>query len=138
MIRIECEAPTTSRCPCCGNVTLRLTRFVYSDDNAHAVYYAAFTPGHAEKRLCGLIGLGEWGEGSQPADRVAFPFEIRTNHDNFQVGLTNAADSPWRDVQFLGRVLDRAESLLHPRIRDVFHITDHMVTDDKAIAEYFG
>ncbi len=138
MIRIECEEPTSSLCDCCGNVTVRLTRFVYNDGDARAVYYASFTPGHEEKRLSGLIGIGEWGEDARPEDRVAFPFQIWTNRDNFQVGLTNAADSPWSDVKFLGRVLDRDEALLHPWIKEVFHVTDHMVSDDVAITDYFA
>ena len=86
----------------------------------------------------GLIGLGEWGDGGEPENRLAFPFQIWTNESNFKVGLIDAKDSPWSDVSFLGRILDRAEALKHDWIKDVFHITDHMVTDDAEITKYFG
>jgi hypothetical protein len=38
MIRIEFENPIESQCECCGKTTVRLTRFVYRDDDAYAVY----------------------------------------------------------------------------------------------------
>jgi hypothetical protein len=138
MIEIEFEEPTTSRCECCGNSTVRLTRFVYRDGDAYAVYYAQFTPGHEPKRLSGLVSLGKWGEGGEPEDRLAFPFRIWIDDDNFKVGLVDAKDSPWGDVTYLGRILDRAEALEHEWLKEVFHITDHMVTDDKEITRYLG
>ena len=138
MIEIEVEEPTESRCKCCGAIAVRLTRFVYRDGDAHAVYYAQYTPKHKEKRISGLIGLGDWGEDAPPENRVAFPFQIWTDKNNFNVGLVDASDSPWSDVTFLGRILNREEALKHEWISDVFHITDHMVTDDKEIESYFG
>jgi hypothetical protein len=138
MIEIEFEEPSEFRCECCGNTTVSLTRFVYQDGDAFAVYYAQFTPGHEEKRVSGLIGLGEWGDDATPADRIAFPFQIWTTEESFITGLVNADASPWRHVDFLGRILDREEALNHPWVKDVFHITDHMVTDDKAVTDYFG
>ena len=117
---------------------MRLTRFVYRDDDAYAVYYARYTAGHGERRLSGLLGLGEWGEKGSPGERVAFPFQIWTDENNFKVGLVNAADSPWSHVTFLGRILNREEALKHQWIEEVFHITDHMVTDDAEITKYFG
>jgi hypothetical protein len=47
-------------------------------------------------------------------------------------------DAFWKDVTFLGRILDRGEALKHEWISDVFHITDHMVADDKEIVGYFS
>lgn len=44
------------------------------------------------------------------------PFQIWLNGDNFQVGLVDAADSPWRE----------------------FHITDHMVAEDAEVLKFFG
>ncbi|HKS57648.1 MAG TPA: hypothetical protein VJS12_20285 [Steroidobacteraceae bacterium] len=138
MIRIEFEAPTSSECGCCGKTTVRLTRFVYRDEDAYAVYYAQYTPDHSETRLSGLISLGDWGEDSEPAGRVAFPFQIWMDESDFKVGLMDAGNSPWKDVTFLGRILDRNEALTHAWVDEVFHITDHMVTDDAEITGYFG
>ena len=138
MLRFEFEEPRRSTFQCCGEATTILTRFVYKDDDAYAVYYAQFTGGHAEKRLSGIIGLGEWGDDQAgPQAKLAFPFQIWMDGDNFQVGLVNGTDSSWSHVTFLGRILDRSEALAHPWIDEVFHITDHLVLDDRELAGYF-
>jgi hypothetical protein len=138
MIEIEFEEPKIFKCDCCGHESVTLTRFVHKDNEAFAVYYAKFTRDHPEKKVFGLIGLGKWGDEAQPKDRIAFPFVIWTNELNYQVGLVDANESPWCDVTFLGPILDREDALKHPWINDVFHITDHMVKEDKMIIDYLG
>jgi hypothetical protein len=139
MLRIECEAPTQSVCECCKNTTIRLTRFVYQDDSAFAVYYVQFTAGHSEKRLSGIIGLGEWGDDDKgPEARLAFPFQVWREADNFVVGLVDRVDSHWSEVTFLGHILDRKEALAHEWIDDVFHITDHMLAEDQEVVNFFS
>ena len=138
MLTFEFEEPKESLCECCGNVSVRLTRFVYRDGDAHAVYYALFTKGHPERKLSGLIGLGSWGEGGEPEGRIAFPFQIWSDENNFNVGLVDAEDSPWSHVTFMGKILDREAALKHEWLPEVFHITDHMVVDDPQIADFFG
>ncbi len=137
MLEIEFEPPTESVCNCCGNATVSLTRFVLKDGNAHAVYYAQYTRAHGEKRMSGLIGLGDWNETAEPEDRLAFPFQIWLKDGDSAIGLIDAENSPWSDSTYLGRLLDRAEALTHPWIHEVFHITDHMVLEDPEIISYF-
>lgn len=137
MIRIEFDEPNLSHCDCCGNTTTRLTRFVYKDNDAFAVYYVLFTDGHQDKNAYSLIGLGEWGEDAKPEMRTAFAVNIWDNNHNWAVTITDRADSPWSHVEFLGRILDREEAITHPLINDVYHITDHIVTQDRSVIEYF-
>ncbi len=138
MLEIELEEPTIDKCTCCGKDVVRLTRFVSQDGDAFAVYFAKFTRDHDDKVLYGIISLGEWGGDSKPENRIAFPFKIWTNQENYQVGLTDKEESPWSDEEYLGKILDRKDALIHPWVKDVFHITDHMVLDDKIIVEYFS
>lgn len=137
MIDIEFEDPQVAYCECCGKEIVRLTRFVYQDGDAFAVYYLLFTRGHTPKVADGIISLGEWGEGSGPDQRLAFPFRIWTNDLNYQVGLVDAEASPWCDVTFLGRIVNRDEALQHEWVQDVFHITDHIVADDTIVVDFF-
>ena len=125
-------------CPCCGGRTTRLTRFVYSDGDAHAVYYASYSDNHPDRWISALIGIGEWGEESSPSDRVAFPIRIRSTESEYQVTFVDRRESPWDGVTFLGRILDRNEALAHPLKEEVFHITDHLVSDDPEVREYFA
>jgi hypothetical protein len=135
MIEIEFEPPSVSACECCGNDTVRLTRFVMRNGDAHSVYYLQYTTGHDPDYMSGLISLGEWGESGSPSDRLAFPFRLWATEDSYNVGLTDAAESPWVDSTFLGRLLDRDEALIHPWCKEVFHLTDHITREDpEAIA----
>ncbi|WP_216349944.1 hypothetical protein [Xanthomonas cissicola] len=85
--------------------------------------------------MTGLIGLGEWGEFASPSKRLAFPFRLWTTQDSNNVGLTDAAESPWAESTFLGRLLNRDEALAHPWCKEAFHITDHITLEDpEAIA----
>ncbi|RFB73226.1 MULTISPECIES: hypothetical protein [unclassified Herbaspirillum] len=138
MLRIEYETPVESLCDCCKNTSVKLTRFVYRDEIAFAIYYANFTIGHDKKYLSGIVGLGNWGDAASPEDRVAFAFRIWIEGDNFQVGLVDATESPWKNSSLLGRILDRKEALTHEWVGEVFHLTDHMVTEDQEIVKYFG
>ena len=137
MIEIEFEELQIKICDCCGQEIVTLTRFVHQDDSAFAIYYVKFTRGHSPKVAYGLIGLGEWGDEAEPKDRLAFPFRIWTNETNYQVGLVDADESPLSHVTYLGQILNRDEGLKHEWIKDVFHITDHIVTDDKIVIDYF-
>jgi len=136
MITIEFEEPNISVCKCCGQANTNGTRFVYQDDDAFAVYYIQFTKGHSEKIATGIISIGDWGTDNEPKNRVAFPFKIWTKEQNYQVGLIDKVDSPWQH-KLLGTILDRNTALKHPWIKDVFHITDHIVSEDKIVIQYF-
>jgi hypothetical protein len=137
MIEIEFEEPKVNTCDCCGQDVVSLTRFVHRNGDAFAVYFAKFTKGHSDKVVYGLIGLGDWGDGTEPKDRLAFPFRIWTKDTNYQVGLVDAKESPWSHATFLGRILDREEALKHSWVKEVFHITDHIVAEDKMVIDYF-
>ena len=138
MIEIEFEEPNIFKCECCGNETKKLTRFVYNNDDAYAVYYAQFTLGHKDKAVSGIVSLGEWGEGSESSSRTAFPFRIWSNEENYQVGLLDKDESPWSDVELLGEILNREEALKHKLLKEVFHITDHITAEDKEVIDFLN
>ncbi|MDR6763300.1 hypothetical protein J2Y38_003519 [Flavobacterium sp. 2755] len=136
MIKIEFEEPTIEICKCCNNEIVKLTRFVYKDEDAFAIYYLKFTKGHEDKLVTGIISIGDWGTDDEPKNRFAFPFRIWVDETDYQVGLMDKEESPWKQ-DLLGSILDRKEALEHPWIDEVFHITDHIVTEDKIVIEYF-
>ncbi|NME72763.1 hypothetical protein [Flammeovirga aprica] len=136
MIEIEFEEPNIYDCECCSNKTVRLTRFVYKDDDAYAVYYCQYTIGHKDKVVTGVISLGEWWEESVSPERVAFPFRIWTDESNYQIGLMDKEDCIWKDIEILGNMLDREVALKHKWIKEVFQLTDHIVDEDQYIIDY--
>jgi hypothetical protein len=140
MLKIEFEPPTTDSkpCECCGGFTTRLTRFVYLDGNAYAVYYALFSDNHPDGFVSVLISIGEWANDAPPSGRCTFYLRIWTSVDNFQVTVRDVTESPWGEIPNFGRALSREEALAHPRIKDIFHISDHIVTEDTPIIQYLS
>jgi hypothetical protein len=136
MLTIEFEEPSQSRCECCDGTTTRLTRFVYQDGGAFAVYFAQFSDNHPDRIVKMVVALGEWGEDSSPEQRRAFALDVRASEAQYQVMVTDADACPWRDREILGRVLDRAEALADPWLPEVFHITDHAVLEDLPLKAY--
>ena len=136
MLTFEFAEPDRSRCECCGGVTISLTRFVYEDGDAYAIYYARFGEQHEPRVVEAVVSVGEWGEDAGPWDRVAFPLRLRAAESEYQVTVVDGDESPWQGVDLLGRMLDREEALAHERLAEIFHVTDHMVVDDEAIREY--
>ena len=136
MLTIEFEPPKESRCSCCNGVTVTLTRFVHDEEGPVAVYKARFGRGHPDRVVEILVSIGDWEEGAQPWDRVAFPLRMWLAQDQFAVGLTEAEESPWRKSTLFGRILNREEALAHERVKEVFHVTDHIAREDAAIRQY--
>lgn len=135
MLTIENEEPQITNCSCCGRSVTTDVGFVYENGDARGAYYARFSEGHGPRRVQALVSLGPWGEG--PWDRVAFPLEIEDSPEEFNVRLVEREECPWQDAQIMGRLLSRAEAKAHERVGDVFHFTDHMVTEDPHIRRYF-
>jgi hypothetical protein len=138
MIEIEQDKIDISKCDCCGGKVTNLTRFVYQDGDAFAIYYVSFTEGHEDKVAYALIGIGEWGEDSTPDQRKAYSLKLWEGTSDWQVTVTDRDESPWKDVKFLGRILNRDEALKDPMIKDVFHISDHIRGEDRAVVEDFN
>ena len=133
MIEIEFEPPSIELCECCGAETVTLTRFVLEDGSAHAVYYAQYSRGHETGVVSGLVSLGNWSDSATPDERLAFPLQLWASNDNCNVAFVDARDSPWSDVTFMGRLLDREEALAHPWRAEVFHLADRIVRDDPQV-----
>lgn len=136
MISFEFEAPHHSTCDCCGGRNTTLTRFVYADGDVHAVYYAAFSDNHEDRIVSAVLSLGEWGEDSDPTTRRAFALRLRAGPENYEVMVVGPDECAWRDSELLGPVLSREDALTHEWIAQVFHITDHILTDDAEVKGY--
>ncbi|WP_306643025.1 hypothetical protein [Sanyastnella coralliicola] len=137
MLEIEFSPPNLSTCDCCGNTTVRLTRFLRENGDAYGVYYCVFTIGHDVKVVNAVVSLGDWGT-DFPEQRFAFPFRIWMNEGQYQVGLRDKEECEWEDVEILGKMLNREEALKHPWIKEVFHVTDHIVWEDKEVIAYLN
>jgi hypothetical protein len=137
MLTIEFEAPKSLLCPCCGHTTLKLLRYVRNDEGAYAVYLARLSAGHPELGITGLVSLGEWGGGDpSPANRVAFGFRLSAADRQPQVQIVDLAETPWAGEAFFGQALTRAQALEHPKLQEVFQLTDQIVAEDEPVRRF--
>jgi hypothetical protein len=138
-LEIELSPPDRfGPCECCGGMNVRLTRFVYRDGDAHAVYYAAFANNHPEHELHMLVSIGEWGEGSEPSQRDAFFCRLRATDDAYQLMLEDAATSSWSEAGVVGKLLSQEEARAHPRKAEVFEIADEAVLSDPQVKGFLA
>ena len=116
MDSIEFEPPEYMACDCCGRSMTRLTRFVHRDEDAFAVYFVEFTPGHEERIAWVIVGLGEWGDDDvDPQEaRAAFAYCIRLGQASYELSIIDADESPWTTT-YLGRQGSGPCSSLAPR-----------------------
>lgn len=138
MIAIEFEAPQFEKCNCCDAKITRLTRFVYQDNEAFAYYYAKIEDHSDPKVVECLVVLCEWDDNNENIiKKTGFALTIWVKDDNFNVTLINKDECAWKNIPEV-EILDREQSLNHPQKSDVFHITDHIVVDDKEVIAHFG
>ena len=140
MLRFDFGSPPAESgpCPCCGGKTATLARWVYEDDVAYAVYFAELSENHRKEGVLATIGIGEWGEGSTPEQRQAFALRFMADGPRFKASVVSASISPWRGVGSIGRTLDEAEALAHPRIKDVLRVADQILADDQPMRNFLG
>ena len=138
MLTVEFSEPNYFACDCCGGHTTSLTRFVYKNNHAYAIYYATFADAHPGHHVDAVVSLGDWGEGADPSTRRAFSLRIRAGAEQYEVMVTGPDDCPWRDAKLIGPVLTRDEALAHPWLPEVFHISDHIVAEDEPVKSYLA
>ena len=138
MITIEFEKPQFEKCNCCDAKITRLTRFVYQNNEAFAYYYAKIEDHSDPKVVECLVVLCEWDDNNENIiKKTGFALTIWVKDDNFNVTLINKDECAWKNIPEV-EILDREQSLIHPHKSDIFHITDHIVIDDKEVIAYFG
>ena len=136
-LEIEFSPPNRDGpCPCCGGTTVRLTRFVYRNGDAHAVYFATYSNNHENHEIAMLVSLGEWGDGSDPTQRVAFYCRVRPTDTSYEVMLGDGGSSPWGDAEVVGKLLSQAEARVHPWKASAFEILDEAVLSDRHLKGY--
>ena len=94
MIEIELTEPKKLICECCGGIMTSLTRFVYKDGNAFAIYHATFSENHFESGVLGVMSLGDFDSNKGSLNRVGFPFKLWQGEENYNVGIANRDECP--------------------------------------------
>lgn len=128
-----CE-PIFTDCDCCDGVTVTLNRLVKRDGWPYAMCRMTFSDTHAEPPAKGIFGIGMFGEGTSPEQRVAFAVVLRPDG----VMVVDATEAEWLDSDLLGQKLSREAALQHERKGELFRLIDELYLHDAALASHFA
>lgn len=130
------ENRNASICPCCGRASRIGHGFVFKYGDAHAVYYAAWSEAHPEKRVSLALAIGEWGDESTNKDRICFGLEVWEGTEEILFRVIDPEESPWPETDLMGKMISRDEALTHQLLKEVFVIVEEVLRSHSAIREY--
>lgn len=123
-------------CHCCGELGSTGHGFVYSDADAHAVYYAAWSSTHRERGVSFAIAVGEWGDDSTSRDRICFGLEAHEGENDIQFRFIDPSESPWPETDLMGAMVGRSEALLSGKKTDILRIAEKVIQEHPAIRSF--
>jgi hypothetical protein len=134
-IAIEPGSESQGICADCGRTTRTIWGYVRSQRIPRAVYYVRWTEGHADRGATFTISIGQWGEGTSPADRQHLTLQCRVDDEGpgFMV-----VDSAKDEGGILGAGLSRAEALGTPIAEEAFAIVDRILEEEERLPSFLG
>lgn len=128
-----CPAIHSGACPCCGGTTTTLNRLVKRGGLPFAMCRITFAERHLDEPARAILGVGEFGNGTHPDQRVAFGLSLKPDG----VMLIDATRPEWADCGLLGPPLLREQALNHPLKAEMFRLIDQLCEKDEALGEFF-
>ena len=92
-----------------------------------------FVEKHPEGPARAIIGIGEFGEGTEPHQRIAFGISLKPEG----IMIIDATVPEWAELHILGPHLTREQALRHSRKPELFQLVDQLYLEDKALGEFF-
>jgi hypothetical protein len=121
-------------CECCQKEFDVSRGSVYDGGQGIGIYIAALHACHPDKIVHLAIALRQ-GNGTS-RDAYSWAIRVWPTETEIQMSVVDAAESPWQNETYLGRMMDRQEALSNPLLDIVFHIADHIVTENPVISTY--
>jgi hypothetical protein len=137
-LEIEPGAASKHRCSCCGKQSHVLRGYVSRDGDAYAVDRAGDTEKHTPEEATLLVSIGDWTQGSTPADRVSVIMKVRKSGGRFQLMVVGREGCPWDDVALFGAIETRESALARADLQEYFHVADHALEVDTRLARAFA
>ena len=132
------EDSNPSLCHCCGKKSCTGHGFVYKDGDAYAVYYAAWSDSHLERKMSIALAVGEWDDNSIAEDRTCFGLEAYEAENDILFRLIDPENSPWPETDLMGKMIHREQGLNHHKLSEVFTIAEEVLRNHAAIRNYLN
>lgn len=134
MGRLSVEVDGAERggpCAACGAPTTVTKGFVYSGDDADAIYFASWSEcAPAVVKLA--VAVGAWTDEADKAARRAVLMDAIAEPDRIRFAVTDPANSPWRKLT-VAQPLSREEALSDEAIDHVFEVVDAVAAVDPTL-----
>jgi len=121
----------TGSCECCGRTSRSLTGFVHDRERTVAGYFVHWTVGHLQDNGADIdIVLGEWSDGTSPADRYAISLLHREADGEPPALMVIDARAKFQDGELAGHRLRREDVIGTPLAPQLFSIVDAIYLQD--------
>jgi hypothetical protein len=118
-------------CECCGRTSRSLTGLVHDRESTVAAYFVHWTVGHLQDNGADIdIVLGEWGDGTSPADRHAISLLHRESEGEPPALMVIDARAKFHDGELAGHGLRREDVIGTPLAHQLFSIVDAIYLQD--------
>jgi hypothetical protein len=131
-LKLEIGEHSEHLCACCGGTTIKAWGYVYSHNDAHAVYYVAWTDKHSGHRLSFILSIGGWSEGADAAEKQALALECQVVENVPAFMIIDATASQLYDP-YLGAALNREQAMSSSIKQEAFEITDEVIENDARV-----
>jgi len=116
-------------------MTSRVWGYVYQGNDALAVYYVEWTPGHDGEQANYDLIVGIWGEDADASDRQEIAVEFRKLDTGPAFRVINANDRQISKSTLVSKSLGRGSVIGTPIAAKVFAICDLIYPGDPRISE---
>ena len=140
MIRIEPGGESRAfLCDHCHNLYGATRGYVYEEESAHAIYYAALHDCGAGNSVYLAVGIGEREADDELfGDARSVTFRVEPTETGVDIGVIDARHSPWSGARTLGHMMDADEALEHESFQELLHIAEHVIAADNIVSEYLA
>ncbi|VAX06250.1 hypothetical protein MNBD_ALPHA03-1462 [hydrothermal vent metagenome] len=132
------ENYSPSTCHCCGKSGYTAHGFVYKNNDAYAVYYAAWSEMHVDKKVTLALAMGDWDEDKTSDDRTCFGIDVYEGDEEILFRVIDPEESPWLNTDLLGKMISRDEGVKHQLKSEAFSIAEEVIRNHGAIKSYLN
>jgi hypothetical protein len=123
-------------CTGCGGETRTWRGYVYEEGDAFAIYFAQYSPGHADRVLALDVAIGDWNEDIPPETRRRVGLHVRAHETEYRFTVADPEEWLWSESDPFGRLMARDEAVNHPQIDRFYRVAEFVIGSDPRINSY--
>ena len=126
---------SSGTCTCCGNTSKTIWGDLSNQERTLAVYFIQWTVNSPDHHPNIDLIVGEWGEGTDPQQRILVSLEFKPTTDGGSFMVIDAQHRFESKRTICGRGMLRAEVIGTPLASDVFALVDALWLNEPRLSE---